>query len=126
MKLTLTNKLTFTQHIDHIKSKVNVKLGTLRRIRSTINKPTALMFYKTLILPHFDYGDILYDSLKQNDSRSLQVLQNRGLRIILRKDIYELVDMMHTALNMDQLDIRRKKHTLHMIYKILHNQAPPT
>ncbi len=54
------------RHVDSIKY--------LGEVCSYIKASTALMLYKLLILPIFDYGDIIYNCLSQTDRNTLQVL----------------------------------------------------
>ena len=51
----------FHDHCDYTKSKTLGKIGALGRIRSFVDHETALMLYKTLILPLFNYCDVVYN-----------------------------------------------------------------
>ena len=82
--MKLDPELKFNAHADYIRSKTISKIELLGRIRNNINQSTATMLYKTLILPIFDYGDIIYDCLCQKDAVTLQRLQNMSLKTILK------------------------------------------
>ena len=51
----IENKLTWSNHINHIISKVNSLLALLRRIKKYLDHRTKVTFYNAYILPHFDY-----------------------------------------------------------------------
>ncbi len=44
---------------------------------------TTLMLYKTLVLPLFDYGDIIYMNTSDEQLERIQKLQNMACRVIL-------------------------------------------
>ena len=57
------------------------------RIRQFVTQHVSLQLYKSLIIPHVDYGDVLYDSLPKTDAKKLQVIQkNKCLWICLKAD----------------------------------------
>ena len=43
------------------------KYGILRKIRRYISEETAILIYKVMIRPHFDYGDYMIDSSTQKN-----------------------------------------------------------
>ena len=51
------------------------------KIRKYLNVTSALAVYKTMIIPHFDYGDIIYMSLNIPEIRKMDNNHIRGLRI---------------------------------------------
>ena len=52
--MTIDNKLTFETHVKQTIKQVNYKLSTLRNLFFLCPK-TRAQFFKTFILPHFDY-----------------------------------------------------------------------
>ena len=58
----IDNKLNMNNQIDVVCKKVQQKHGILKKIRKNITRETALCIYKTMICPHFDYGDYMIDS----------------------------------------------------------------
>ena len=76
------------------------RLRMLGKLKHTIRKNLKLLPYKTLIMPLFDYGDIIYDGLNQRDNIMLQRLQNSALRIILDVKRDCSTELMHSELNL--------------------------
>ena len=97
----------------------------LGRARLIVDSNICLYLYKQLILPVLDYADYIYDGLNQYSAFTLQRLQNGAARRILRVNRRTPSTYTHDELHMDTLEIRRKKHTCIMLYKILNDQAPP-
>ena len=56
--VTLTSDLTWHEHVDNMMTKINQRLGVLRRIKEYLDLNTHCVLYTSLILPLFDYGDI--------------------------------------------------------------------
>ncbi len=44
------------------------------------------MLYNSIVLPLFDYGDVVYENCSAITLKRLQVLQNRGIRMLLDCD----------------------------------------
>ena len=88
----LDSQLTFRDHVQYIYGKVIPRLRLLGKARQVTGKNTCLFLYKSLIMPMFDYADIIYDCLFQRETEKLQKLQNSAMRIILKRDI-----RVHTA-----------------------------
>ena len=78
----IDDKLTMETHIDKICTNVQKKYGILRKIRRYIREETALLIYKVMITPHFDYGDYMIDSGMQKNIDKLERIQNRFVRTI--------------------------------------------
>ena len=123
--ITLDSHLTFHEHVASICNRTVGKIKLLGRISGFIPQQTNLMLYKTLILPIFDYCDFVWDCVNQQDSQTLQKLQNMALKNVLQVDRLTPTDYVHQTLNMPYLHIRRKQHTASMMYKV-QNQLVPT
>ena len=63
----LDNLLSFDKHTSYIRRKVFLKMKMLGRVRSFIDENLALQLYKSLISPHIDYGDSIYDAASKKD-----------------------------------------------------------
>ena len=82
--ITFTENFTWSDHLNNISTKINQRMGLLRRIKTFIPLKTRLIIYNALILPLFDYGDIIWGD-KNNSSLmdQLQILQNKAAKTIL-------------------------------------------
>ena len=63
-------------HVKYLKSKLYAKIKLLGRVRTLLNRSTAMTIYKTLILPVLDYCDHVYFGISSQDREALQKLQN--------------------------------------------------
>ncbi len=87
--ITFSENLTWSDHLNNISTKINQRIGLLRIIKAFIPLKTRLISYNALILPLFDYGDIIWGD-KNNSSLmdQLQVLQNKAATTILDLPTY--------------------------------------
>ena len=120
----LDSRLSFSEHTSYVQSKTIPKIRVLGSIRPLLDKDTALMLYKTLVLPLFDYGDFIFDTLTQQDKSKLQKLQNCSMRSILKAEWMTPSSFMHNELQLLTLDNRRKYHTACEMHKIYYKYAP--
>ena len=93
--ITLDSQLSFNQHVGKIISSVSAKLKQFQRTRSFLNTKAALMVYKNMLLPMLEYGDVFLSAASDINRKRLQVLQNKGLRCALNKDLETSTSDLH-------------------------------
>ena len=71
-------------HIEKICKKIASAIGALKRIRPYVTTDTAILVYRALIQPYFDYCCSVWDGLNQTLICKIQKLQNRAARIIMQ------------------------------------------
>jgi hypothetical protein len=54
--ITISENLSWNEYIENLMSKINQKLGILRRVKSLLPVNARLIFYTATILPLFDYA----------------------------------------------------------------------
>ena len=76
---------SWANHFDAISTKITQRIGPIRRIRNVLPLQASVTLYNTLILPLFDYGDIIWGD-KNNGTimTELQILQNKAAEVLLR------------------------------------------
>ena len=57
--ITFSENLTWSDHISNVSIKINQHIGLLRRVKVFIPLKARLTIYNSLILPLFDYADII-------------------------------------------------------------------
>ncbi len=85
-------------------------------IRQNVSVDLALQLCKSLILKHFDYGYIVYDTKSTSNASQPQVLQNNCLRICLNRKPQTWVIELHDA-RLPLLHDWRKQHVCQAIHK---------
>lgn len=120
--VTFSSDMTWSDHIGELSIKINQRLGLLKRIKNLLPRSARLLYYNSLILPLFDYGDIVWgDKNNLTIMESLQVLQNKAAKVILDRPIYSSASDALQELNWVRLDKRRHYHRCLYIYKTINN-----
>ena len=114
--IKLENTLTYEYHASETIRMVAHKLYLLSKIRKYISIQQAIMIYRSMIVPYFDYGDIFLINVSLKTTDKLQKLQNRALRICLARDGRSNVNDLHNTCNINKLDHRRQVHILNFSY----------
>ena len=59
--LYVDNQLKFNLHVDYIKKKIQKRIGAMYRCKGLLPVKYRKMFANALMLPQFDYLDIIYN-----------------------------------------------------------------
>ena len=120
LAVTLTSDLTWHEHVDNILTKINQRLEVLRRIKEYLDLNTRCVLYTSLILPLFDYSDLIWgDKNNVTLMNSLQVLENKAAKLILDKHPrYSSTEALQ-ELKWSTLAERRHKHRCTFIFKCI-------
>ncbi len=119
--MVLDDALTFEHHITYVCKKANQKNGVLKKIRKFLTQKLCLMLYKSLVLPHFDYVDVIYMTATTEQLNRLQLIQNQSCRVILRAHKRTHIVDMHATLRLDTLDNRRNNHLSALCHKNIYD-----
>lgn len=77
------------------------------KIRYLVNKDTALLMYKTYVLPHLEHGLYLKDNYFKGQIENLQKLQNKCLRLCFKKDWKSSAHLLHIIAKLLPLRLRK-------------------
>ena len=72
----LTPTLNWTHHINELVTKCSRTIGILIKFNYRWNRKVLEISYIGFIRPVMEYGNILYDSCSESDSKKLDQLQN--------------------------------------------------
>ena len=87
------------------------------RIRKFITEYSAIRIYKSMILPYYDYADIVYDKARQIDLDKLQRAQIKCLKICMLANIRTDTDLIHSYVKIPKLTNRRKVHLRNFMFQ---------
>ena len=59
---SLDSALTLNYHVKNVSNMISYKAILLGKIRKFLTEKVALKIYKSMILPYFDYGDVIYNN----------------------------------------------------------------
>ena len=122
--LIFDNFLKFDKHIDKTCSKISRSIGFIRQIKQYLPRKVLIMLYNGLILPHIDYGLILWGKSSQCFTSKLQRLQNRYARLVLSADFFTPHTSLLRQLNWQSFLQRVDYQFCVFMYKIINRLAP--
>ena len=86
--------------------------------RRYMNEKCAITVYKAMLMPFFDYGDIVYMFSCSLELQKLDRHHKRGMKISINNS-HLLNDVeLHRKCNLSELDIRRRVHLRNYMYEI--------
>ena len=80
--IIIDDRLSWRQHIAHIRRKVSKSIGILRSARSLLNKNTLVTLYYAFVYPYFNYCIDVWGHCNEQDFQSLFKTQKRIIRYI--------------------------------------------
>ena len=104
----IDNEMTMLHEYKAVYRKVEQKVFMLGKLRYLVDKKTAVLIYKQVVLPYLDYAGFLTLSCNVGHRKDLQVLQNNALRICLRYRLADRVrvEVLHSDANLQSVEQR--------------------
>ena len=115
--------LSWNNHVDYIGRKVSARLGMLRRARKVISREPCITLYNAMVLPIFDYCATIWDSCGRTNRHYLDKLHRRGASIIEGNIVSQ--PQIAQVFSWPSLQSRRDYLKCMLVFKCLHNLAPP-
>lgn len=78
----IDDKLNWSNHISHIKSKISSSLYAIKTAKSHLSKDILRILYFSLVHPHLDYGILLWGLTFPSYLKPLANLQNKIVKTI--------------------------------------------
>ena len=122
--LMVDNKLKFDNHIDYIRKKVCKRIGALYRSKSLLPLHYRKMFVNALMLPQFDYLDIIYGRAGKTKLFELDLLYRKVAKIALGVRKRESTLKVYHDMKWLPLHLRRQLHIATYMYKIINDIGP--
>ena len=112
--LMVDSHISWSEHVDALSKKVSSRIGLMSRIRNYLDSSTSKLIYNPIVLPLFDYCDVVWDCCNASSKVKLQNLQNRARKVILKSESPQSKGLT--------LDERRRFHKAAFMYKCLHHE----
>ena len=90
-----------------------------------IDLELAYDLYVSLIEPIFLYCCYLCNGTSISNSNRLQILHNNALRPVMQVNSHLSATELHITLNVEWLDVSRKRITCGEVYKLVNGNGPP-
>lgn len=122
--LIVDHKLKFSEHIIHITKKVTKRIGAMYRSKNLLPLKYRKMFANALMLPQFDYLDIIYSKAGKSKLRELDILYKKVAKIALNVPTSESSISVYKDMKWLPLHLRRQLHLSAYMFRIINNQSP--
>lgn len=116
--------LNWATQTKHVCKKVFSILHSLRRMKNFLPFKLKQILVETLIMPQFDYCDVLLSDLSHDLTQKLQRVHNACVRFICNIRLYDHISPSFNELSWLRLADRRSLHCLSLLYQILHTSTP--
>ena len=123
--LIINNKLTWDDHINSISRKIFFTFHSLNRIKKFLPQKTRKLLVETLIYPHLDYCDSVYNDLNVKLANKLQIMQNTCVRYIFDLRKYDRITNVYCSNKILKLNYRRQIHSLVTLFQIVKRNGVP-
>ena len=99
-------------------------VSCLKSYKYRLNRRSLEIMYKSFILPHFDYADVVWDNLTQRQIQDLEEIQLEALRTIIGTVRGTGHDVMYEESGLIPLRIRRERRKLILFFKFVNGLLP--
>ena len=120
----LQNNCRWDEHVQFIANKVNMLIACLRNYKYRLSRKSLETMYKSFIIPHFDYADIVWDNCTDTQSNVLEKLHLEAIRIIIGSVKGTSHEKLYEESGFSSLKERRKRHKLIQFYKMINQICP--
>ena len=123
--MTLDTKVDFSLHLKNMQNKVNKTKGLLRNLQDTLPRTSSIAIFKSFIMVHLDYGDIIYDrAYNTSFHQNIDSIQHNVALAITGTIRGTSREKLYQELAFESLQQRRWYRKLCCLFKIIKNQSP--
>ena len=123
--IIIDQNLSWTPHINQVKKYSMNSTRNVHRINKMLPISTRINLYNTIIVPNFDYGDVIFGGCSEKNTKRLQLVQNFAVKSITGNKKYDSASNSFKQLKFLNLKQRRKVHESVFIHKALTNNSTP-
>lgn len=95
----------------------NFKLSMVNKIKDFIPMNTALIMYKTMILPYLEFGNVFLLNCTEGDLMKIQRTQNRCLKILMKRDSLYETELLHWDARLATWWLRALTSAMQLMFK---------
>ncbi len=122
LRVSIDDRLDFTEHINNVSTKACQKVGLIFRLCNLIPTETKFLWYKKAILPHLTYCDTVWHFCKASDKRKLERVQERALRAVYCDKHSSYSELLGHG-KLQTPNNRRLQNIAIMMYKVKHDMS---
>ena len=121
--MNFDENLIFSQHISELCKKASQRVSVLARLRNLITTDAKLLLYKTTIMPYLTYCHLTWHFCKASDTRKVERIQERALRIVYNSHSETYMNLLDRA-KLPSLLNSRLQDIVILMYKVKYRLVP--
>ena len=123
--VVIDEELNWSKHVDKVTKTTQRNVGVIKRAKTYLPQSSLKLLYNSLVMPHFDYCSPVWSNRYQSQTNQLFKVQKRAARLIMNQSYETPSVSLFKSLKWMTLEERFEFNRVLMIYKCLHNLAPP-
>ena len=120
----LDNRLNFEEHLTHISVKCNSMLNPLKSLKRRVQSKHLEKMYLSFILPHLEYGSIIFDLAPQNKLAMLDRIHYHAALTVSGCMVGTSETKVLKCIGWLSLAVRRKEKKLLLMHDLENNRLP--
>ena len=120
--MKMDSNLTWRQHVSQVKSRTTNAIRNIARTNTILPMSSRVLLTNALVVPHYNYGDILYDGCSADARMALERNQGYAAKAILGKHKHSSTTSALKELHWLPLHQRRKIHQGVFVHKAIRQQ----
>ena len=93
----IDDSASWHHHVEHVRKKVNMTLGMMKRSKNIIPPPVKKMIFNSLIQSHINYCISIYGSAKDTILKPLEIAQKRAIRLVNNQHFIKHTDPLFAS-----------------------------
>ena len=118
--IMLDDTLSWKKHENMITNKLSKITGILNRLKYTFPMQILLIIYKSLFLPHVNYGSLVWGSLSERTG----MIQKKAIRIITHSNFIAHTEPLLKELHLLKVTDMFSLKIVMFLHKLSHNVLP--
>eukprot|EP00745_Piridium_sociabile_P001459 TRINITY_DN108977_c0_g1_i14.p1 TRINITY_DN108977_c0_g1~~TRINITY_DN108977_c0_g1_i14.p1 ORF type:complete len:341 (-),score=9.36 TRINITY_DN108977_c0_g1_i14:68-1090(-) len=122
--VNIQNNCKWNYHIRSIITKCRVLVACLRSYKYRLSRKSLETMFKSFIMPHFDFSDIIWDNCTDKLAQDLENLHLDALRTIVGTVRGTSHQKLYVESGFTSLKERRRRHKIILYFKIVNGIVP--
>ena len=122
--VTLSSNGQWHTHIRNIVNSATKILGIMRKLKFSISRNALNQMYMSYLLPVVEYASVVWDGCSEQDSQTLQKIQNEAARIVIGLTRPVSLENLYKECGWATLSQRRQQHKLSFMYNVNSGMVP--
>ena len=122
--LTLDETLWFNEHVECLDKSLNKYFGIFNKIKYRVTNKLARELYHAFLYSRIKYGIEVYGNCSANNIKTIQVTQNKLLKLISHNDRRTPTDEIHKTMNILKVKDIYECNLLSFVNKIMMKMCP--